>query len=225
MYTLRHMEVATSSASSVSREGSADRRITSIPLFPDSPFDLVVVAGSYGAIPALREIMARLPPSFCAPIAVVQHIGAYPSNLADFLDLRSRVAVRFAADGERLRACTIVVAPPDKHLIVCERRRFRLSSFDKVNFTRPAADPLFDTASKAFGPRTLAVVLSGMGRDGAEGLRHIREVGGWTAVQDEASAVIYGMPRAAAPYAELHIPLAEIGNTLAMTSLQVCRRR
>jgi two-component system chemotaxis response regulator CheB len=107
----------------------------------------------------------------------------------------------------------VYVAPGGFHM-VCARARdgmaIDLRKDAALHGVRPAADRTFMSVASHFGPRSIGVVLTGMGRDGAAGLRMIREVGGWTAAQDEATSVIYGMPKNAAPHADRVLPLDEV---------------
>lgn len=166
-------------------------------LFPDSAFDLVVIVSSADGIPALKHLIHALPASFPAPLAAVHHIGRRTSFIADLLDARARLPVGFAHDGERLRAGCVRMAPGDRHLVISAERRFGLRDGEKVNYARPAGDPLFASAARAFGPRVLGVVLSGMGRDGAAGALEIKRAGGVVIAQDPASTFAPTMPQAA----------------------------
>lgn len=200
-------------------------RVTPFPAyFANTAYDLVVVAASAGGIPALRDVLARLPASFPAPIAIVQHLAPlYRSQLAGLLQFRSRLAVKFADHGDRLRAGTACFAPPDRHLAVTPERRLALGESERVNFTRPAADPLFQSASEVFGDRVLAVVLTGTGRDGAEGALSVHRRGGTVLVQDPKTAVASGMPEAAikAGAADIVLPIESISQALvALTMVQ-----
>ncbi len=189
----------------------------------------VAIAASTGGPRALTEIIPGLPADFPCAVLIVQHMPAtFTPSFAGRLDELSALPVREARPNEIVKAGVVYIAPGGKHLTLrraVDHIAIVLTDEDPLWGVRPAADLLFSDVARHFGPASMGLVLTGMGRDGAEGLRHIREVGGWTAVQDEASAVIYGMPRAAAPYAEQHIPLSEIGHALASNSLQVCRRR
>jgi two-component system chemotaxis response regulator CheB len=189
----------------------------------------VAIAASTGGPRALSEIIPRLPPELPSAVFIVQHMPpAFTQSFADRLDDLSALPVREAQPGEVVETGVVYIAPGGKHLTLrraVDHIAIVLTDEDPLWGVRPAADLLFSDVARHFGPSSMGLVLTGMGRDGADGLRQIREVGGWTAVQDEASAVIYGMPRAAAPFAEQHLPLADIAHALASTSLQVCRRR
>jgi two-component system chemotaxis response regulator CheB len=189
----------------------------STPLFERCAFDLVVLGASLGGVRALKDILAALPATFPAAIGLVQHSAAHPGSLlCDVLGYGSRLPVRFAEDGERLRAGTAYVARPGRHLLVSPSRCWALNDSDKINHARPAIDLLFQSASAAFGPRVLAVVLSGMGRDGAAGAATVKQNGGTLLVQDIESAEAPGMPRATMGTVspDLVLPLGVIANAL-----------
>jgi two-component system chemotaxis response regulator CheB len=179
------------------------------------PRQLVVIGSSTGGVEALRAILSRLPREM-PPIAVVQHISAYFSRIvAERLDALSALDVREAADGEVLRRGTCVIAPGDQHLAVepvAGGYRTRLVRTPPVHHCRPAVDVLFRAAATAAGPGTVAVLLTGMGSDGAIGMQAVRAAGGATIAQDEATSVVFGMPRAAIELeaAERVVPLPTI---------------
>jgi two-component system chemotaxis response regulator CheB len=195
-------------------------RIAYAPLFPDSSFDLVVFAASAGGVQAMKTVIDALPAYFPASIAVVHHMHAERASLiAEVLGFRARLPVRFAQDGERLRASTVRVAPRGHHLVVSARGAFALEASEKVNYVRPAADRLFGSAARAFGPRVIAVVMSGLGRDGCAGAIAVKEAGGVVIAQDPASAVASGMPRAVVEAGVADLVLDPAGVARALVSL------
>ena len=161
---------------------------------------LIVIGASTGGVEALRTVLPRLPAGL-PPIVVVQHISAHFSRIvAERLDAICHVRVREAGDGEPLRPGTCLIAPGDQHLAVephGDGLRTRLLRTPPIHHCRPAVDVLFRSAAEAAGPRVVEALLTGMGSDGALGLQAIRQAGGKTIAQDEASCVVYGMPRAA----------------------------
>ncbi|MBX6366132.1 MAG: chemotaxis protein CheB, partial [Gemmatimonadetes bacterium] len=180
---------------------------------------VVAIAASTGGPRALEAVLASLPEDLPAAVLVVQHMPAgFTRLLADRLDAAARLPVREADHGVLLRQGEVFVAPGGRHLGL-ERRADGVAAIlhdgPAVWGLRPAADPLFRDVASHFGPRSVGVVLTGMGRDGASGLRVIRQVGGRTLVQDRATSVVFGMPRAAAPHADDVLPLAAIGPAIA----------
>ena len=163
---------------------------------PPPAFPLVVMAASTGGPPVLRRILAALSPSFAAPIAVVQHIvTGIVQETQRWLQEATPLQVVIAANNMPLQPGTIYLAPDDYHIAV-NRHRVQTIAIHAQDTVRPSADVLFTSAATAFGPWTIAVVLSGMGDDGAEGALRIREAGGYVIVQHPEEALIGSMPRA-----------------------------
>ncbi len=175
---------------------------------------LVVVATSAGGLRALQQLLAALPPDLPVPIVVIQHLDPHSrSLLAPLLDQHTPLAVKEAQDGEALRPGLVYVAPPNHHLLVTSHRTLSLSCRKPVGFLRPRADLLLESAAACYGPGAIAVILTGMGSDGAEGVRAIKREGGKVVAQSEESAAFPGMPRAAigTGVVDLVLPLPEIG--------------
>jgi two-component system chemotaxis response regulator CheB len=159
--------------------------------------EVVVIGASLGGPRALSAILKRLPASFPIPVAVVQHIAdGFTEGLAGWLDMECQLTVAEATDGEQLRPGRVVLAPSGWHLMV-EPGCVRLWNGPPVETFRPSVTPLFESAARAYGARACGVLLTGMGRDGAEGLKVLRDAGASTLVQDEATSAVFGMPRAA----------------------------
>jgi two-component system, chemotaxis family, protein-glutamate methylesterase/glutaminase len=177
-------------------------------------FDVVVVATSLGGRDALEQLLAPLPADFAAPIIVVQHVNAHAhSYLPELLARRTLLPVRHAGSGEPLRASTVYVASPDRHLTVGADRRCILSDGPLVAYSRPAADPLFVSAAGVFGARTLGVILTGRLRDGSSGAEAIQHAGGVVLAQSPLTCRAAAMPEAAIArgVVDLVLPLASLG--------------
>ncbi len=178
--------------------------------------ELVVIGASLGGPRALATLLRNLPPAFPVPIAIVQHIAdGFTEGLASWLAGEARLDVHEARDGETLAAGRVVLAPTGRHLLVGDGF-VRLSDAPPVETFKPSVTPLFLSAARAYGARVCGVILTGMGRDGAEGLKAIHDAGGATLAQDEATSAVFGMPRAAIEVGAVDrvLPLDEIPRTL-----------
>ncbi len=169
-----------------------------------------------GGLGALSSVLADLPASFSVPVVVVQHVHPdHESHLAEILGRRTELEVRGAVDGAALTR-GVVVAVPGHHLLVGHGGRLELSEEPAVHFVRPAADVTFASVAAVYGSRTVAVVLSGTGSDGAAGVEAVHAAGGTVIAQEVATAEHPGMPRAAVETGTVdrELPLGDIAAAL-----------
>lgn len=178
---------------------------------------LIAIGASTGGPRALVAVLDALPADFPLPILVVIHIAdPFSTSFADWLDGQCHLPVQLVRDGQRLPDRGIVMAGANRHMclqgqrLVCDDGPERLSC-------RPSVDVLFESLARECGPRTVAVLLTGMGQDGARGMLALHQAGAVTIAQDEATSVVYGMPREAALLgaAQRILPLPDIGPALA----------
>jgi two-component system chemotaxis response regulator CheB len=182
-----------------------------------SSLRVVALAASSGGLAALTRVLSALPADFPAAVLVVQHlVKDHPSLLAEILRCRILLPVEDARGGERLTAGRVFLAPPDHHLIVGPDGVLSLTQAPPVHFVRPSADVLFASIADSVGPGGIAVVLTGTGCDGADGVIAVKSHGGLVIVQDEATSAAFGMPGAAfaTGSADRVLPLAEIAPAL-----------
>lgn len=159
--------------------------------------EIIVAGGSAGAVEALWTLVQGLPHDLDAAVLAVIHIPASsPGRLVEILQRRTMLRVTWARDGDAIERGHIYIAPPDHHLVV-DAGHMRLTHTPPEHHSRPAIDPLFRSAALAYGPRVIAVVLSGRLDDGTTGLQAVKERGGTTVVQDPADAAHPDMPRSA----------------------------
>ncbi len=166
---------------------------------------------------ALIEVLSNLPINFRVPIVVVQHLDPrHPSLMAEILSRRTPLKVIQAKQGDKLIPGVVYIAPPNNHLLVNSDGTASLSQSEMVHFLRPSADLLFESVAASYKERTIAVVLTGTGSDGAMGVEAIKKMGGTVIVQDDKSAEFAGMPSSAIKTGDVDfvLPLAEISSAL-----------
>lgn len=181
-------------------------------------YKAVVIGVSAGGIMALRDILPQLPAGFAPSVFIVQHIHAnHTESLASYFQPFCHIPVRDACDKEPIRPGTIYFAPPNYHLLVENERYLALSVDEKVHFSRPSIDVLFESAAEVYKADLIGVILTGANQDGAAGLHCVRNHGGLAVVQDPQTAVMSTMPEAALQYGGIDyvLPLPEIGELLA----------
>jgi two-component system chemotaxis response regulator CheB len=185
---------------------------------------VIALGASTGGPGAIVEVLRTLSSNCSLPVLLVLHINEpFGAAFADWLDVQTGRRVAYARDGEPIGAATgrVVMAPPDRHLVVRDGRA-HLTLDPERHSCRPSVDVLFESLAREYGPTAAACLLTGMGRDGAAGLLEIRKAGGFTIAQDEATSIVYGMPREAVLLgaAGRVLPLSEIGpvlNSLALS--------
>ena len=180
---------------------------------------IVVIGSSTGGPQALQTVITGLPAHFPCPVVVVQHMPAgFTNALAGRLHGVSRVNVKEAQDGELLEPGCVYIAPGSYHLRILHEsgvRRIALSDEPPVGNHRPAVNVMYDSVAP-LGRDVVAVILTGMGSDGREGMRKIKENGGYCIAQDEATCVVYGMPKSVidAGLADEICPLPQIADAI-----------
>lgn len=161
-------------------------------------FKIVAMAASTGGPKALLHILRGLPENLPAPIVVVQHISeGFASGLAGWLNHETKLKVKEGVKGDELKAGTMYIAPNGFHMVVNSSRRIAFNSDPPIMSHRPSGDILLKSVADSFGPRAIGVILSGMGSDGAEGIRELKIQGGKTIAQAESDCVVFGMPKSA----------------------------
>ena len=200
------------------------------PPMSEAPLGLLAIGASTGGIHALATLFEALPPQIHVPILVTQHLPApFMAVLARQLSAASGRLATVADDGMRLVADQIIIAPGDAHLNLDragDRLIVRLSSQKMASGCLPSVDPMLSTAASVLGPRALAVMLTGMGRDGADGAARLVAAGGSVIAQDEASSAVWGMPRCVvdAGLACAVLPPAKIARRIALRAEEaLCR--
>ncbi len=182
------------------RSVAADVMPPSYPQLHYDPRQIILLGASTGGVEALTSVLSRLPAS-SPGICVVQHIPpVFSRTFADRLNQTCQIQVREAVHGDEVRAGLCLIAPGDYHMRLRGRNgryRVALDRSPLLHFTRPAVDILFESSAECAGEFAVAALLTGMGRDGAQGMKKLQAAGARTLAQDEETCVVYGMPRAA----------------------------
>ncbi|MGH8380213.1 protein-glutamate methylesterase/protein-glutamine glutaminase [Pseudomonas sp.] len=206
-------------ASSPAPRAAAAVRAASVasPAPKRKPYKLVAIGTSTGGPVALQRVLTQLPANFPAPIVLIQHMpAAFTKAFAERLDKLCKISVKEAEDGDMLRPGLALLAPGGKQMMVDGRGAVKILPGDERLNYKPCVDITFGSAAKSYGDKVLSVVLTGMGADGREGARLLKQGGSTVWAQDEASCVIYGMPMAIvkANLADAVYSLDEIGKHL-----------
>jgi two-component system chemotaxis response regulator CheB len=181
---------------------------------------IIVIGSSTGGPPALTEVVPRLPAELPAGVLVVQHMPpGFTGALARRLDSLSPLHVAEARDGDVVAAGHVFVAPGDFHMVVGPNRRVRLEKGPPVHGVRPSVDVTLESVVRVYGSNTSVAILTGMGKDGAEGASQVETAGGKVIIQDEPTCVVYGMPRVARERTQhsVEVPLERVADALTRT--------
>jgi len=171
---------------------------TAKPFTSASTTRIIAIGASTGGPGALHTILSALPSTFPFSVVCVQHVSpSFLDGLVSWLDDASHLSVRLARDGELLRAGTVLFPPEDRHLEIGDGARVHLSDAPPCDGHKPSVTVLFRSLARSCGARTTAILLSGMGSDGASGLEDVHRAGGDTFAQNEATCAVFGMPRVA----------------------------
>lgn len=210
-------------AAGTTTASSANNKLASASLLNKTTHQILAIAASTGGTEAIREVLTRLPGDIPGTV-IVQHMPPlFTKTFANNLAAQCKFEVKEAADGDRVRPGLVLIAPGNFHM---ELTRSGAQYFVKLNQNpplhgvRPAADPLFHSVAECAGKNVIGVILTGMGRDGAEGMKVMHDKGAYCIAQDEASSVVFGMPREAIALgaADLVLPLHKVADAILAES-------
>ncbi len=183
-----------------------------VPAVKNRRAGVIAVGASTGGPPCVRSILDSLNSRTCPPVLLTQHMSEnFVPGFVSWLDSSVSLPVQMATNGALLVPGRVYVAPGGAHMSLGSRTTIRLDQGPLVNFQRPSVDVLFSSVARHFGADAVGVILTGMGKDGAQGLSEIHDAGGLTLAQDEASSLVYGMPRAAYEMGAVQGSLAPCG--------------
>jgi two-component system chemotaxis response regulator CheB len=186
-----------------------------------APPDIIAIVSSTGGPAALVTIIRDLPPNFAIPIVIVQHISPdFVASLRNWLARETSLSVVVAQPGEQPLPGSVYLAPGGKHLRLNRGHRFEMEENPSPAYHIPSGSILLESVGQNYGNRAIGVVLTGIGDDGAEGLRVMAEAGAFTIAQDEATSAVYGMPKAAFAIGAVRqvLPLPDIAQALIRLS-------
>lgn len=176
-----------------------EKPLKALPAYHLKPSDKVIaIASSTGGPDALSTLLSGLPENFPCPIIVAQHMSdGFVSGMVEWLDTLTPITVKVASEGEELRPATAYISPSEKHTLVSRSGRISFAARQTGDIYRPSCDKLLGSVAQTFGAKTVGVILTGMGSDGAAGMKRIKEAGGYTIAQDEKTCIVFGMPKVA----------------------------
>lgn len=186
------------------------------------PYEAVVIGCSAGGLQALKILLPELPAKLLLPVIIVQHISENSDGfIIEYLNQSSKITVKEAEDKEPIYSNTAYLAPPGYHLLIEAERIFSLSVDERVNYSCPSIDVLFESAAKVYGESLIGIVLTGANADGAHGLKTIKEHGGLAIVQNPVTAENPAMPKAAlaAVDADYVVDIEQIATLLVKLAL------
>lgn len=204
-------KMTNASADAVLRTALPSRTVTGVKT------EIVVIGSSTGGPAALHKILSGLPKNFPLPILIVQHISfGFVDGLASWLNDACALSVQVAKLGERVEPGKVYIAPDDQHMTLDRFYRISLNAAPPMGGHRPSVTVLFQSAAAAFGASTLAVILTGMGADGAIGMKALHDAGAITIAQDQSSCVVFGMPKEAIALGAIQnvVPLDKIAGKI-----------
>ena len=162
---------------------------------PDKEFKILAIGASAGGPEGIRTILSGLPVNFPLPVIIVQHIDShFAEGFAAWLNTTSKLPVCIPTDGDKIEAGKVYLPPGDHHIMVKENDKITITNDLPYKGIRPSVDLLFKSIAQVYGKNSIAVLLSGMGRDGAVELKNLFDLGAYTMAQDESSSLVFGMP-------------------------------
>jgi two-component system chemotaxis response regulator CheB len=215
-------------ADAAAKPGRPERGTVRAMRLPQAAVRIIVIGASTGGPHALQVILTRLPASFPVPIICIQHISTgFLQGLVEWLDPQCRMKVEVAKAGAAPRAGTIYFAEEESHLRMDAGGKFLLTAEPPHGDHRPSVDVTMKAIAAHYGNAACGVLLTGMGKDGAEGLLAIRMAGGMTIAQDEATSIVFGMPKQAIALdaAGYIAPLNEIGPMIVNFTMHLLQRK
>jgi two-component system chemotaxis response regulator CheB len=185
-----------------------------------SPYELIAIGTSTGGPVALKSVLCRLPAVFDVGIVVVQHMPpVFTKTFAERLNYLCDITVREARDVDEIDPGTVLIAPGDYHMTVTkfrDRPHIRLHKWEAVSGHRPSVDVLMHSVAQEYGSQAIGVIMTGMGKDGAEGIKELKRKGGYVIAQDKETSVIYGMNREVIENgdADIVVPIQDISKSI-----------
>jgi two-component system chemotaxis response regulator CheB len=161
-------------------------------------YEAIVIGVSSGGMNAMKVMFSLLPEDFSTPVIIVQHVGAHSdSKWIKFLNEKSYLDVKEADEKEKIESGKVYLAPANYHLLIEKDRTFSLTVDERVNYSRPSIDVLFESAAEAYADKLIGVILTGSNNDGTNGIKHVKECGGLAIIQDPETAESAYMPKSA----------------------------